>query len=200
MFEGTTSSPSNLTYKYLGVLEMAVTGSLTAEAGRCPDFVTPCPAASLLPYDARLRANGMDWPRFGHTMVGHKRLKNIQQAIINVTKNGVQGDYAYLQKLYWTSLKVPAASTCFDAFETLPLSAYGTVYGFLRTSEEQVRRTFDTYGVFDERVIFHKGLFKDTLPAFRKHFTCHLASGWQLLLTCTRMRFTICTTWCQLAE
>ncbi len=45
------------------------------------------------PYDAIVRSQGEDQPMFGFTMVGLKRLDNIQVCIESVLANGVPGDF-----------------------------------------------------------------------------------------------------------
>src|SRR6056297_2972260 len=41
----------------------------------------------------RLRENGLGWPINGYTMIGTKRLNNIQDCIESVVKNNVEGDF-----------------------------------------------------------------------------------------------------------
>jgi hypothetical protein len=81
-------------HEYLRLVEMAVTGSLIDEAGRCKGH--SCKLDQLLPYDAELRKGGDDWPPFGHTMVGHVRLHNIRDVLKAVVRNNVPGDFAEL--------------------------------------------------------------------------------------------------------
>ena len=52
----------------------------------------------------------------------------------------------------------------FDVFGNI--SDYGGGERFLAVSEETVRTNFEMYQAVDSKVIFHKGLFKDTLPQF----------------------------------
>ena len=51
----------------------------------------------------------------------------------------------------------------FDAFSKIP--GYKGAQDFLMNSEESVKHNFVKYGVMDNQVVFHVGLFKDTLPA-----------------------------------
>jgi Macrocin-O-methyltransferase (TylF). len=44
-------------------------------------------------FDSYLRENGMDWPSQAHTMVGLKRLNNIQHCAEAVLRDGVPGDF-----------------------------------------------------------------------------------------------------------
>jgi O-methyltransferase len=83
-----------LVQQYLHLVEMAVTGSLTDEAGRCNGVA--CKLDQVLPYNATMRKGGDDWPPLGHTMVGHDRLHNIRDLIKAVVRNNVPGDFAEL--------------------------------------------------------------------------------------------------------
>lgn len=49
-------------------------------------------AANSAPYDHKVRENGWDWPIKAHTMIGLKRLDNIQFCIKDILKNNVPGD------------------------------------------------------------------------------------------------------------
>ena len=80
----------------LGRNAMAVTGSLTDEAGTCNGGPGGCALANVKPYDASERENGNDWPPFGHTMVGHKRLWNVNMTLRTVFANNVPGDFVEL--------------------------------------------------------------------------------------------------------
>jgi hypothetical protein len=62
----------------------------------------------------------------------------------------------------------------FDAFRSL--GGYssagqghpqGGAAAYLAVGEARVRRTFDNYGLLDDGVVFHRGLFSATAPAFR---------------------------------
>jgi hypothetical protein len=173
-----TPNPSEIVNKYLKLIEMAVTGSLTDEAGRCNGFARGCPLAELLPYNATLRQEGNDWPPFGHTMVGHARLQNIRDALFDIALKGVPGDFAELgvwrggscifaKAIINTTPELEGRKVhVFDAFETLPPNAYGENYKFLATREDTVRHNFAKYGVLDDNVMFYKGLFNNTVPQF----------------------------------
>lgn len=158
-------------------MEMALTGSLTDEAGRCKSF-KGCNVTELLPYDAKLRQFGDDWPPFGHTMVGHVRLQNIKTLIEAIVAKNVPGDFAELgvwrggscifaKAVFDTLGQHDRVVYVFDAFESLP--GYGSASSFIKTSEETVRHNFQKYGVLDDNVAFIRGLFKDTLPNFRTY-------------------------------
>ena len=84
------AAASPLANRYIDLIENAVTGSLHDEAGRCimgGDRYT-CSAVTgedgkpvFAAYNSTLRLLGRDWPPYGHTMVGHMRLRNIRQLL-----------------------------------------------------------------------------------------------------------------------
>lgn len=176
-----SNSNWNMTYQYLRLVAMAVSGSLTdVEAGRCNGGPGGCAITNLAPYDSYLREVGKDWPPFGHTMVGRRRLQNIEDAITDVVFNSVPGDFAELGVWRGGSCIVAKAVLnalgqhdrnvlVFDAFERI--SNYGHMTEFLAVNESTVRHNFEKYGVLDDHVIFYKGMFKDTVPGYRANFS-----------------------------
>ena len=137
------------------------------------------------PFNPKRRGEGKDWPLHGHTMIGLKRLDNLQACIEDVIRNDVPGDLietgvwrggatifmrAVLKAHGVTDRNVWAA----DSFEGLPrpspdrypddLGDPHHTYDYLKVSLEDVKKNFETYGLLDDRVRFLKGWFKDTLP------------------------------------
>lgn len=136
-------------------------------------------------FDPAKRASGLDWPPLADTMIGLKRLDNLQMCIENVIHNNIPGDLietgvwrggasifsrAVLKAYGVTDRTVWVA----DSFEGLPApdpDNYPQDIGdthheikFLAVSCEQVKANFAKYGLLDEQVKFLKGWFKDTLP------------------------------------
>lgn len=129
------------------------------------------------------RANGVDWPPLAETMVGLKRLDNLEAAIGTVLEDGIEGDL--LEAGVWrggASIFMQAVLTCHDAtdrkvwlcdsFEGLPppdpkfpSDAGFTFHEFsiLAVSEEDVRRNFDRYNLSGDNLRFVKGYFENTL-------------------------------------
>jgi O-methyltransferase len=124
-------------------------------------------------------------PGYGHTMVGMKRLNNIQYCIEQVIKNNIEGDLietgvwrggacifmrAVLAAYEINDRRVYAA----DSFEGLPKPDTkrwsqdkhdkNYSYKFLAVSKEEVEDNFRKFGLLDNQVIFLKGFFSDTLP------------------------------------
>lgn len=132
-------------------------------------------------FDRKKREEGIDWPLFGYTMIGHKRLDNIQACTENVVAEGIPGDLvetgvwrggavifmrAMLRVLGVADRKIWAV----DSFEGLPepeSNADGQNLAnvdYLKASLEQVRHNFQRFGLLDDQVCFLQGWFKDTLP------------------------------------
>lgn len=132
-------------------------------------------------YDAARRDEGTDWPLFGFTMIGHKRLNNLQACIEDVLKNNVPGDFietgawrggatifmrAMLKAYNIADRKVWVA----DSFEGMPLPLNkddGWDYSkehTLNVSLEMVQANFAKFDLLDDQVVFLKGWFKDSLP------------------------------------
>lgn len=137
------------------------------------------------PFDESARAEGRDRPSQAHTMVGRKRLDNVQFCVEDVLARGVPGDLmetgvwrggvvilmrAILKAHGVTNRRVWAA----DSFEGLPPPNTGKYphdagLDFSRITElavplEQVMNNFSRYGLLDDQVRFLKGWFRDTLP------------------------------------
>lgn len=136
-------------------------------------------------YKDEIRENGFDWPSIAHTMVGLKRLNNIQFCVEDVLKNNVPGDFietgvwrggstifmcailkawGNTEKLVWVA----------DSFEGLPAPnevLYPAdagiklhTYSQLAVSLESVKSNFERYGLLNGQVRFLKGWFSQTLP------------------------------------
>lgn len=131
------------------------------------------------------RTAGIDWPMSAETMIGLKRLDNIQFCIEQIIANGVKGDlieagvwrggavifmravlkaYGITDRIVWAA----------DSFEGLPKpdeSKYvhdkgdtHHLYGILNVSLEEVKYNFKKYDLLDEQVKFIKGWFRNSLP------------------------------------
>jgi O-methyltransferase len=143
---------------------------------------------SILPghpnYVEAKRLEGKDWPAQAHSMAGVARLKNLADLVSRVLDGDIDGDF--IETGVWRggccilmkgilNAYADAARKIFvaDSFEGLPAPApekYPVdtggklhVYDQLRVSESQVRQNFERYDLLDERVVFVKGFFSDTL-------------------------------------
>ncbi len=143
------------------------------------------PALLSKPYEKEKRMIGKDWPTYGHTMIGMKRLDNIQFCVEDVLQKQVPGDlietgvwrggstifmrsilkaYGVVDRTVWVA----------DSFEGLPppnpemypADSKDRLFEIkeLAISMEQVQSNFSKYDLLDDQVKFLKGWFKDTLP------------------------------------
>ena len=131
------------------------------------------------------RENGIDWPSNAETMIGMKRLENIEFCIKKIIEDNIKGDlietgvwrggavifmkaildtYGIKDRVVWAA----------DSFEGLP-KPNSEIYiadkddKHYMTKElaiplEEVKKNFKKYDLLDENVKFLKGWFKDTLP------------------------------------
>jgi O-methyltransferase len=163
---------------YLDLVKRALTNAIYRDRRYAPD-------GRLLEYEDELRDTGADWPAVAHTMIGMRRLDNLQHCVETALAERVPGDLietgvwrggatvlmrAVLAARGDTGRTVWVA----DSFEGLPppdarypADAGDTHHAidYLRVSEEDVRETFRRYGLLDAQVRFLKGWFRDTLPS-----------------------------------
>lgn len=137
-----------------------------------------------VPFDAKKRFQGRDWPVVGHSMAGIRRLQNVGHLTNRVLAEDVPG--AFIETGVWrggASAMVKGVLTfrgvrnrklyLADSFEGLPPpdeeafpadagSRYHT-RGRLAVGVEAVKKTFRAYDLLDDQVEFVVGWFKDTL-------------------------------------
>lgn len=139
----------------------------------------------MRPYDAALRAEGLDWPLVGMTMVGEARLDNIRHCVEAVVADGVPGDFVetgvwrggsaiYAAAVLRSLGAIERRVWCCDSFEGMPTPDSKDLAidadsdfsdrSYLRVDEHQVARNFDRFGLLDDNVRFVKGWFSDSLP------------------------------------
>jgi O-methyltransferase len=135
-------------------------------------------------FDPNQRYEGRDQPHDAETMVGIKRLENIEQCVTSVVKDGIAGDLleagvwrggsvifmrALLEVLGDKSRDVWVA----DSFQGLPKpdpSVTGDTGDrhyknrLLSVGLDDVKHNFEKYGFLDDRVKFLEGWFEQTLP------------------------------------
>jgi O-methyltransferase len=134
------------------------------------------------PFNLETRLNGADWPMFGYSMIGHKRLENLDVCIGSVLHDGIPGDFvecgvwrggasiyarAILNFLGGADRTVWLA----DSFEGMPIqrpedkddpATAGTAQ--IIVPLEEVQANFSRFGLLGDNVRFLKGWFCDTLP------------------------------------
>lgn len=150
---------------------------------KLPNYFVFC---KVIEFNKARRMEGRDWPSYADTMIGIKRMENIEYCMRDVLKNNVPGDMietgvwrggatifmkAILKSFNDTERKVWVA----DSFEGLPRpneekyaadkgDKHYTKSNDLAISKEQVEANFAKYDLLDDNVKFLKGWFKDTLP------------------------------------
>jgi O-methyltransferase len=126
-----------------------------------------------------------------YTMIGYERLCNIEKLVRDTVANDIPGDLIetgvwkggaviymkYLLDQLGSQKRVYVA----DSFEGLPEpnpEYYPHDSGdrhyqvdFLRVTEQEVRAHFEKFELLDDRVVFVKGWFKDTLPLLEGPFS-----------------------------
>jgi O-methyltransferase len=136
------------------------------------------------PYDPELRESGRDWPSRAESMIGLRRMDNIQYCVQAVLEDDVPGDL--IETGVWRGgacifMKANLAARgdttrnvwVADSFQGLPkpnsvqfpADAGDALHkrGGLSVGADQVRHNFERYGLLDDRVKFLVGWFKDTL-------------------------------------
>ncbi len=195
-----------------GLLERAAAGVLYA-AGRRELFrglshhaqnLMPRSLRKLSAYDRDKRLTGRDFPEQAHTMIGMRRLDNLQALLEQVLEAGVPGDVIetgvwrggstiFMRGVLKAHGVTDRAVWVADSFEGMPKPgqpgmersfnsdeqaqvwrtmirrhplAVVVMAARLRvgTSYEEVRSTFERYGLLDGQVRFLRGWFNETLP------------------------------------
>lgn len=138
-------------------------------------------------YDSARRETGKDWPSLAHTMVGSKRLDNVQQCVESVLREQIPGDlietgvwrggvailmrgilkaHNDTQRTVWLADSFrgipPAGLDGHPLDQALALDQFNDVLGI---SRNRVEENFRRYGLLDAQVRFLEGWFSDTLPA-----------------------------------
>ena len=123
---------------------------------------------------------GLYWPKVGETMVGVDRLSNLESCLDRVREEGIEGDIVetgvwkggacIFSKMYCDLYGMDRRIFVVDSFCGLPKPEMEEdkdckwhEHKELAVSLSDVRRNFGLYGCLDEKVVFVKGWFKDTL-------------------------------------
>jgi len=131
-----------------------------------------------------MQENGKLWPAYAETMIGLKRLDNLQYCIEKVIEDKIEGDL--IETGVWRGgacIFMRAVLAAYgiknrrvfvaDSFRGLPKPdplRYPADKGdwlysapYLRVSKNEVMNNFKKYDLLDEQVVFLEGWFKDTL-------------------------------------
>lgn len=137
------------------------------------------------PVDPEARDQGLDYTTDADTMVGVRRLDNLQACVVDVLEKGVPGDL--IETGVWrggASIFMRAVLRAYgitdrtvwlaDSFQGLPkprpehpadAGDEHWTQPFLAVSLDEVKRNFARYDLLDDRVRFLEGWFSDTLPS-----------------------------------
>jgi len=133
-----------------------------------------------------IRIAGKDWPSVAHTMVGLKRLDNLQECVEQVLIDGVPGDFIetgvwrggsciFMRAILKAHNVQDRTVWVADSFAGMPHAdedwypgdqsmAIDHFNDVLSVSIEQVKENFRRYDLLDDQVEFLQGWFADTLP------------------------------------
>jgi hypothetical protein len=134
-------------------------------------------------HPSEARIDGTDWPENGFTMIGFKRLENIEMCASKIIKDNIEGDF--LEAGVWkggASIWMRAILKNYginnknvwlaDSFKGLPQpkpeypeDKDDTHYQFeqLAIPLRQVKNNFQTFNLLDDQVKFIEGWFHETL-------------------------------------
>lgn len=132
------------------------------------------------------RINGLDWPARAKTMIGLKRLNNIEYCIKDILDNNIEGDFietgvwrggatifmkAVLNELDNIDKQIWLA----DSFQGVPIPKEYKYFAdkgnrlfqmrILKATKEDVENNFKKFNLLDEKIIFLEGWFSETLPS-----------------------------------
>lgn len=170
-------SPSQL---YLRLLKRCLTRVLF------PDGTWDWDLSNVRPVDAAAREVGADWPTEAVTMVGLRRLDNLQESILTVLDEDIGGDL--VETGVWRGgcgILMRAVLKAYggngravwlaDSFQGLPAPSpaeypqdagdtHSEMSRYLGVSMDTVKSAFSQFELLDDRVRFLPGWFRDTLP------------------------------------
>jgi len=136
-------------------------------------------------FNKSVREEGKDHPTLAYTMIGLKRLSNIQFCVEDILTNDIPGDF--IETGIWRGgavIFMRAALKAYgikdrrvwgaDSFQGLPepdpknypadAGDIHYLWKHLEVTVEQVKANFEQFGLLDDQVCFLEGWFKDTLP------------------------------------
>lgn len=128
--------------------------------------------------------NGECWPKRALTMIGRRRLENVQYCIESVLEDGIEGDFIEtgvwrggsvifmkgMLKVYGDNIRKVFVA---DSFKGVPppdadnypidISSKLHLQNVLKISVDEVKSNFNKFSLLDHNVVFLEGWFKDTL-------------------------------------
>lgn len=145
----------------------------------------PTNVGKLLKYNDRQRTYAQDYPPFGYTMIGKRRMDNLRASIEEVNRNGIEGDIVELGVWRGGAMMFAAGVGqesnhqrdihLFDAFGTIDeynSDGHGDVKkrDFLSVPLNEVQEAFEYFNLDGPHIHYHVGLFKDTVPKWKKEY------------------------------
>jgi O-methyltransferase len=136
-------------------------------------------------FDPAAREEGKDWPAEAETMIGLKRLNNIEECIRDVIQRGVPGDLIetgvwrggaaiFMRAVLKAHRDEERTVWLADSFQGIPqanplkypadAAAIFWNGASLAVPVEEVKENFRRYNLLDDRVRFLVGWFRDSLP------------------------------------
>ena len=184
----TTEAPApdeGLAERYLDLLERTLTGYGVGDPPLDERVLDPDGRREgMLGFLPELRDEGLDWPSTALTMIGRRRLRNLRELIEQALGEGVPGDV--LEAGVWRGGACILARAVLDvrgglerrvfvadSFAGLPAPSpehpadRGARYHLERSlsvSQDEVRASFERFGLLSDRVVFVPGWFRDSLP------------------------------------
>jgi O-methyltransferase len=170
-----TAAADGLRAAYLELLKLCLcdlAGTATRSVGALADGSVM--SRELRGDATRLRAAGMDWPHQGLTMIGLRRLDDLQACVEAIVRDGVRGDLieagawrggaAMLMRATLDTLGDSRTVWVADSFQGFAADAAGDLPGFdfLAVPLDEVRASFARLGL-QHGVEFVPGFFEDTL-------------------------------------
>lgn len=166
---------------YLELLKRCLLGMIYEDP---PDIAPTVGGYETQLYIAKFRETGRDIPSQAHSMIGLRRMNNLQHCIEQVLADGIPGDLIetgvwrggatiFMRGVLKAYDVTDRAVWVADSFEGLPQAdveahpsnvTWAQMQGYFAVDMETVCRNFEKYGLLDKQVHFLKGWFKDTLP------------------------------------
>jgi O-methyltransferase len=171
-----TADPEGLRAAYLDLLKLCLcdlggTGTTSVWTHTDGSLLS----RNLAGDELAIRVDGVDWPLHGTTMVGLRRLDDLQTCVESVVRDGVEGDVieagtwrggaSILMRATLDALGADDRTVWVaDSFQGFPAADEDLApIDYLAVPVEAVRANFARFG-YERGVRFVEGFFEDTLP------------------------------------
>eukprot|EP01060_Flectonema_neradi_P027066 TRINITY_DN36701_c0_g1_i1.p1 TRINITY_DN36701_c0_g1~~TRINITY_DN36701_c0_g1_i1.p1 ORF type:complete len:406 (+),score=57.20 TRINITY_DN36701_c0_g1_i1:69-1286(+) len=173
---------NDIRVSYLYTLRNSLTGVLLGTDRYEADVGRELKRREFSPQD---RLNGKDWPTFGNTMTGVRRMEALDMLLRKAfIEKKLEGSFmetgvwrggsciyasAFLHA-YQNEIPTGLNVYVYDSFSGLPKkehpgdARFWAYMNYVSVSEEQVRDYYQRYGLLGSNVHFVKGWFQDTVP------------------------------------